>query len=128
MMASAQTEQSQNAAAKSPRSTAPAQADESVFTVRKTVREVHLVFTVTDKHGHYIKSLKKNDFKILDDGKPPEEILSFSSETDLPLQVGLLIDASESVTSRFKFEQEAAIEFLKQTIRPSLRPGFCHWV
>jgi Ca-activated chloride channel homolog len=118
LMASAQTEQSQNGAAKSPRSTAPAKADESVFTVRKTVREVYLVFTVTDQHGHYVKSLKKNDFKILDDGKAPE-ILSFSSETDLPLQVGLLIDASQSVTSRFKFEQEAAIEFLKQTIRPS---------
>jgi Ca-activated chloride channel homolog len=117
MMASAQTGQSQNAAAKSARSNTPAQTDESVFTLRKTVREVYLVFTVTDQHGHYIKSLKKNDFKILDDGKPPE-ILSFSRETDLPLQVGLLIDASQSVTSRFKFEQDAAIEFLKQTIRP----------
>ena len=117
MMASAQTEQSQNAAAKSPRSTAPAKADESVFTVRKTVSEVDLVFTVTDKHGHYVRSLKQNDFKILDDGKAPE-ILSFSSETDLPLQVSLLIDASQSVTSRFKFEQEAAIEFLNSIIRP----------
>jgi Ca-activated chloride channel homolog len=107
----------QNAAAKSRGSSAPAKPDESVFTVRKTVSEVHLVFTVTDKHGHYIKDLKKNDFKILDDHKPPEEILSFNSETDLPLQVGLLIDASESVSGRFKFEQEAAIEFLKQTIR-----------
>jgi VWFA-related protein len=116
-VASAQTEQSHNAAAKSPSSDAPAEPDESVLTVRKTVNEVHLVFTVTDKHGHYIKDLKKNDFKILDDSKPPEKILNFSSETDLPLQVGLLIDASESVSSRFKFEQEAAIEFLKQTIR-----------
>jgi len=123
MMASGQTGQPQNAAvqnaaAKSARSNTPAQTDESVLTLRKTVREVYLVFTVTDQHGHYIKNLKKNDFKILDDGKPPKEIVSFSSETDLPLQVGLLIDASQSVTSRFKFEQEAAIEFLKQTIRP----------
>jgi VWFA-related protein len=117
MVASAQTEQSQNAAAKSPSSSAPAEPDESVFTVRKTVNEVHLVFTVTDKHGHYIKDLKENDFKILDDRKPPEEILSFSSETDLPLQVVLLIDTSGSVSGRFKFEQEAAIEFLNQTIR-----------
>jgi Ca-activated chloride channel family protein len=117
MVASAQTGQSPNAAAKSPGSSAPAQPDEPVFTVHKTVSEVHLVFTVTDKHGHYIKDLKKNDFKILDDRKPPEEILSFSSETDLPLHVGLLIDVSESVGGRFKFEQEAAIEFLKQTIR-----------
>jgi hypothetical protein len=86
--------------------------------MRKTVSEVYLVFTVTEQHGHYIENLKKNDFKILDDGKPPAEIVSFSCETDLPLQVGVLIDASQLVTSRFKFEQEAAIEFLKHTIRP----------
>jgi VWFA-related protein len=124
MLASAQTKQSPNGAAKSPSSGAPAQPDQSVFTVRKTVSEVHLVFTVTDKHSHYIKDLKKNDFKILDDRKPPEEILSFNSETDLPLQVGLLIDASESVSSRFKFEQEAAIEFLKQTLRQKSDQAF----
>ena len=124
MLASAQTKQSPNEAAKSPSSGAPGQPDESIFTVRKMVSEVHLVFTVTDKHGHYIKDLKKNDFKILDDHKPPEEILSFNNETDLPLQVGLLIDASESVSSRFKFEQEAAIEFLKQTIRRTSDEAF----
>jgi Ca-activated chloride channel homolog len=124
MLASAQTKQSPNGAAKSPSSGAPAQPDQSVFTVRKTVSEVHLVFTVTDKHSHYIKDLKKSDFKILDDRKPPQEILSFNSQTDLPLQVGLLIDASESVSSRFKFEQEAAIEFLKQTLRPKYDQAF----
>ena len=120
----AQTQQSQNPAANSPGSSAPAKPDEPVYTVRETVSEVHLVFTVTDKHGHYIKDLKQNDFKILDDRKPPEDIVSFSSETDLPLQVGLLIDASESVTARFKFEQEAAIEFLKETIRPKYDQAF----
>ena len=124
MVVSAQTDQSQNAAAKSPASSAPTEPDESVFTVRKTVNEVHLVFSVTDKHGRYIKDLKKNDFKILDDRKPPEEILSFNSQTDLPLEVGLLIDASESVSSRFKFEQGAAIEFLKQTIRRKYDQAF----
>ena len=117
VVASARTEQSQNAPSNNVGASIPTKSDDSGFIVRKTVSEVHLVFTVTDKHGHYIKDLKKDDFKILDDRKPPEEILSFSSETDLPLQVGLLIDASESVSSRFKFEQQAAIEFLKQTLR-----------
>ena len=124
MVASAQTVQSQNAAAKSPAPGAPAEPDESSFTVRKTVNEVHLVFTVTDKRGHYVKDLQENDFKILDDSKPPEEILGFGSETDLPLQIGLLIDASESVSGRFRFEQGAAIEFLKQTIRRKYDQAF----
>jgi len=100
------------------------QDDESVTTIRKVVNEVNVVFTVTDKHGRYVKDLKKDDFKITDDNRPAEEIRSFRSETDLPLQVGLLIDASNSVRDRFKFEQEAAIEFLSQTIRRKYDQAF----
>ncbi|MGA8150267.1 MAG: VWA domain-containing protein [Terriglobales bacterium] len=91
--------------------------DESVATIRRTVNEVNVVFTVTDKHGRYVKDLKKEDFKIIDDSKPAAEIRSFHAEADLPLQVGLLIDASNSIRDRFKFEQLAAIEFLNQTVR-----------
>ena len=91
--------------------------NESITTIKANVEEVRVVFTVTDKHGHYIKDLKKDDFKVLDD-KRPAELRSFRSETDLPLQVGLLIDASNSVRDRFKFEQEAAIEFLNAVVRP----------
>jgi Ca-activated chloride channel homolog len=88
------------------------------------VNEVRVIFTVTDKHGRYIKDLKKNDFKVVDDRRPAAQIRSFRSETDLPLQVGLLIDASNSVRDRFKFEQEAAIEFLNAMIRPRYDKAF----
>src|SRR5690349_14847077 len=91
--------------------------DESLITIRRAVDEVNVVFTVTDKHGRFVKDLKRNDFKVVDDAKPASEIKSFRSETDLPLQVGLLVDASNSVRDRFKFEQESAIEFLNQIIR-----------
>lgn len=96
--------------------------DESTFVT--TVNEVPVVFTVTDKHNHYVKDLNKGDFKVIDDGRPVEEIRSFRRETDLPLRVGLLIDSSASVRSRFKFEQEAAIEFMNQTIRPRYDQAF----
>jgi VWFA-related protein len=102
---------------------ADSQSEESIATVRSTVNEVRVVFTVTDKHGHYIKDLKQGDFKVTDDRKPAE-LKSFRSETDLPLEVGLLIDASNSVRDRFKFEQEAAIEFLNATIRPHYDEAF----
>jgi Ca-activated chloride channel homolog len=98
--------------------------DDSVTTIRKTVNEVNVVFTVTDKHGRYVKDLKKDDFKVVDDNKPAEEIRSFHSETDLPLIAGLLIDASNSVRDRFKFEQQAAVEFLNQTIRRKYDKAF----
>ena len=98
--------------------------DESVLTLHAAVSEVQVLFTVTDKHGHYVKDLKQEDFNILDDRKPPEKILSFRSETDLPLQVGLLIDISQSVRERFTFEQEAAIAFLNQSLRPKYDLAF----
>jgi len=98
-------------------------SDESVATIVHVVNEVRVVFTVTDRHGRYIKDLKRDDFRVIDDQKPAE-LRSFRSETDLPLQVGLLVDASNSVRDRFKFEQEAAIEFLNAIIRPRYDKAF----
>jgi VWFA-related protein len=99
-------------------------SDEPVTTIISRPTEVNVVFTVTDKHGRRITDLKQNDFSVLDDNKPPESIRSFHAETNLPLQVGLLIDASNSVRDRFKFEQESAIEFLNQTIHPRYDQAF----
>ena len=87
-------------------------------TYKFSVNEVNLIFTVTDKHGKFIKNLTQNDIHVLDDHKPVDQIRVFRSETDLPLRVGLLIDVSSSIRDRFKFEQEAAIEFLNQIVRP----------
>src|SRR4029077_5088748 len=103
---------------------ASSQQEETAATIRSTVNEVNVVFTVTDKHGRYVKDLKRGDFEVIDDSKPAREIRSFHNETDLPLQVGLLIDASNSVRDRFKFEQESAIEFLNQTVRPRYDRAF----
>src|ERR1700691_1580542 len=92
-------------------------ADSDIPRIRVGINEVNVVFTVTDKHGKRVTDLKQNDFRFVDDNKPASEIRSFHAETNLPLQVGLLIDASNSVRDRFKFEQESAIEFLNQTVR-----------
>jgi VWFA-related protein len=109
---------------KAPAATNQPSDEDITATFRKTVNEVSVVFTVTDKHGHYIKDLKKSDFQVLDDNRPPTDIRSFHSETDLPLDVGLLIDASNSIRDRFRFEQESAIEFLNQTVRPRYDKAF----
>src|SRR5215813_13823185 len=87
-------------------------------TIRTQSDEVNVIFTVTDKHGKFVKDLKQNQFKILDNNLPPRQITEFASQTDLPLRVGLLIDASNSIRDRFLFEQQAAVEFLQQIIRP----------
>ena len=98
--------------------------DDPAFTIRKQVDEVHLLFTATDKHGHFVKTLEQSDLTILDDHKVPEAVLTFRRETDLPLQVGLLVDVSGSVRSRFAFEQASAIDFLNRTLRPGSDQAF----
>jgi Ca-activated chloride channel homolog len=92
-------------------------ADVGVTTLRQSVNEVDLIFTVTDKHGHYIPNLKQSDFALLDDGKAPLRVNSFHQQINLPLRVGIVIDTSTSIHSRFKFEQQAAIDFLLQIVK-----------
>jgi VWFA-related protein len=81
------------------------------------VNEVSLIFTVSDKHGHYVPDLGQNDFALLDDQKAPEKVNSFHQQINLPLRVGIVIDASTSIRSRFRFEQQSATEFLLQVLR-----------
>jgi VWFA-related protein len=107
--------------AQSPATQAPAagaqQDQDAGQTLRIGVNEVNLIFTVTDKHGHYIPNLKQSDFALLDDQKAPEKVTSFRQQINLPLRVGIVIDASTSIRSRFQFEQQSATEFLLQILK-----------
>lgn len=92
-------------------------ADVNAPTIKVGVNEVNLIFTVTDKHGKYIPNLRLSDFALLDDQKAPERVNSFHQQINLPLRVGILIDTSTSIHSRFKFEQQAATDFLLQILK-----------
>ena len=56
----------------------------SLLTIHKRVDEVNVLFIATDKHGKFVRDLNQNDFAILDDHKPPQSIINFRRETDLP--------------------------------------------
>jgi VWFA-related protein len=85
--------------------------------IRVRVNLVNVLFTVTDKKSHLVRDLTKDDFRVLED-RQPQAIRFFSRETDLPLRIGVLIDTSNSIRDRLHFEQEAAIDFLQETLRP----------
>lgn len=95
-----------------------------VLTIKKRVDEVNVLFIAMDKHGKFVRNLNEHDFNILDDHKPPQSIIAFKGQTDLPLEMGLLVDVSGSVRSRFDFEQDAAVGFLQHVIRPSYDKAF----
>ena len=96
----------------------------ALITFHARVNEVNVLFIATDKHGKFVRDLTQNDFAILDDHKPPQAIVNFHRETDLPLHLGLLIDVSGSVDSRFDFEQNAATSFLQHTLRAGFDKAF----
>jgi hypothetical protein len=81
------------------------------------VELVNVLFTVADRKGKLVTDLEKHNLKISEDNKP-QTITNFTRETELPLTIAMLIDTSSSIRDRFKFEQEAAIDFLYRTLRP----------
>jgi VWFA-related protein len=85
-------------------------------TIKLNVNEVDLVFTVTDKKGHFVTGLNQSSFGLLDNGRPPQQILHFYAQKDLPLRVGIMLDTSSSIRGRFPFEQDSAISFLLQVL------------
>ena len=108
----------QSLAQQAPAAQGDSGVDVGATTIKTNVNEVSLIFTVTDKHGHYVPNLKQSDFALLDNQRAPNHVTSFHQQINLPLRVGLLVDTSSSIKSRFQFEQQSANEFLLQIIKP----------
>jgi VWFA-related protein len=81
------------------------------------VTRVNILFTVTDKKGRFITDLNRTDFEVVEN-KRAQNILEFTAETDLPLRMAILVDTSNSIRDRFRFIQEAAVEFINSVMRP----------
>jgi Ca-activated chloride channel homolog len=100
--------------------TTPPQPEQTVISVEVT--RVPMLFTVTDKKGKFVTDLVKENFEVFEN-KKPQEIAEFSAETDLPLRIAVLVDTSNSIRERFRFEQEAASEFVKSVIKSAKDKG-----
>jgi Ca-activated chloride channel family protein len=80
------------------------------------VVSVPLMVSVADSKGKIITNLKKEDFRIYEDGEL-QSIRSFTKESELPLSIALLVDSSGSVIDKLKFEKAAATDFFFNTIQ-----------
>jgi Ca-activated chloride channel family protein len=94
---------------------APAPVDRQ-GTIVRNVNLVDVLYSVVTKREKLVTDLNKEDFKVFDDGVQ-QEITSFSQPTDLPLRIGMVLDTSNSIRDRLKFEQDAAIDFLFNALR-----------
>jgi VWFA-related protein len=99
-----------------PKPDAPAPQGEEPSRFSLDVTVVNTAFLVTDRKGRFVTGLAKEDFEVLENGRP-QTIQQFSAEASLPLRVAVLIDTSNSIRERFKFEQEAASQFLNEMLR-----------
>src|SRR5437879_2336224 len=99
----------------------PGQQDQGRIT--RVVNLVDVLFTVLNRRNRLVPDLDKNDFKIFDEGKP-QEIRYFSKQTDLPLRIGMLLDTSNSIRDRIKFEQDASVNFLFSVLRRNKDEAF----
>ncbi len=97
-----------------PKPPEPAKPSDQIIQVN--VDLVNILFTVADKKGKFVTNLKKEDFRVFEDEKT-QNVTNFSSETDLPLTIALLVDTSGSIRDKLRFEQEAAIEFFYSTLQ-----------
>ena len=86
-------------------------------TFRVNVRLVNVFTTVTNSHGAPVANLTKDDFRILEDGKP-QNISVFDKESELPLSIVLEVDTSPSTERDFKLEVVSAKKFARSIIRP----------
>ena len=89
--------------------------DDSNETIKVNVNVVQLFFNVKDKHGALVPGLLKDDFQILEDGKP-QTIKYFSAESNQPLTIGILVDTSGSQQRVLGMEKEAGAMFLNQVL------------
>ncbi|HEV2729408.1 MAG TPA: VWA domain-containing protein [Terriglobales bacterium] len=90
--------------------------EQPTTSLKVNVNVVQLFFNVKDKKGGLIPNLAKNDFQVLEDGKP-QAIKYFAAESNLPLTLGILIDASGSQQRVLEMEKEVGGDFLSQILR-----------
>jgi VWFA-related protein len=80
------------------------------------VKVVNVLATVHDKQGKIVSDLTKDDFDLLEEGRP-QTIRYFTRETDLPLTLGLLVDTSLSQRRVLAEEKDASRRFIEKVLR-----------
>lgn len=101
---------------------APAQSgqrgpDDDRTTFKVSVDVVNVFFNAKDKRGALVPNLTKTDFELYEDGQR-QVIKYFSSDSNQPLTLGLLIDSSGSQQRVLPMEQEVGSQFLKEVLGP----------
>jgi len=80
--------------------------------IRVDVRLVRVLATVKNPAGELVGALNKEDFEILDNGVP-QQVAVFERQTEQPLSIAMMVDASGSTAKDLKFEVDSVVRFFK---------------
>lgn len=86
--------------------------------VRLTSRLVLVPVSASDASGKPVRDLTAEDFVIEEEGRR-QTIASLGEPGKVPVEIALLFDVSGSIRGQFTFEQEAAVRFIKQVLKPA---------
>jgi VWFA-related protein len=90
---------------------------QDLATFSTDVKLVTVLATVTNHAGQIVRDLTKDDFVLLED-KRPQTIRYFSTESNLPLTLGLMVDTSMSQRRVLDAERGASYRFIETVLRP----------
>jgi Ca-activated chloride channel family protein len=85
--------------------------------IKTEVNLVSVIASVLDKDGRPVPDLPKEAFEVYEEGVK-QQVEVFEAETQQPLDLALMVDASFSVRKDLAFELEAAARFVRQVVRP----------
>ncbi len=88
--------------------------------IRVNVNLVNVLVSVLDEHNRPAPDIPRDAFQLLEEGIE-QKIEVFESETQLPLDLALMIDSSLSAHKEIAFEEDAAAHFIRQVLRPGDR-------
>jgi VWFA-related protein len=112
---SSQTTQSQTKPSPDPKAGVPVQDQDEP--VRLTSRLVLVPVSASDAQGQPIKDLKVEDIVIEEEGRP-QKVVALGEPGKTPIEIALLFDVSGSLNGQFAFEQQAAVQFIKEALKP----------
>lgn len=74
--------------------------------------------SASDASGKPVKDLTAEDFIIDEEGRR-QTIASLGEPGKVPVEIALLFDVSGSIRGQFGFEQQAAVRFIKEVLKPA---------
>jgi len=112
-----------NLPAPPPAPQSPSAAPNTAQGLKISVNLVDVLFTVLNRRNKLVPELDKPDFQVFDDNVL-QQVRYFSKQTDLPLRIGMLLDTSNSIRDRLRFEQDASVSFLYSVLRHNKDEAF----